>query len=68
MIACCSVFGVTFASSPFHLDRYLDEQMFRFNNRTGVKDGTRFQKALSQVGGKRLTWMELTGKEAAKPF
>ena len=30
----------------------------------GYNDGTRFQKALSQIGGKRLTWVELTGKEA----
>jgi transposase-like protein len=60
--------GTYVAVEPFHLDRYLDEQMFRFNNRIGHDDGTRFQKALSQVGGKRLTWMELTGKEAAKPF
>ena len=60
--------GTYVAVEPFHLDRYLDEQMFRFNNRIGHDDGTRFQKALSQVNGKRLTWMELTGKEAAKPF
>jgi transposase-like protein len=59
--------GTYVAVEPFHLDRYLDEQMFRFNNRIGHTDGTRFQKALGQVGGKRLTWVELTGKEAA-PF
>jgi hypothetical protein len=47
------------------MERYLDEQMFRFNNRIGMDDGARFQKALAQVGGKRLTWVELTGKEAA---
>jgi transposase-like protein len=57
--------GTYVAVEPFHLDRYLDEQMFRFNNRIGHTDGTRFQKALAQVGGKRLTWVELTGKEAA---
>jgi hypothetical protein len=55
--------GTYVAVEPFHLDRYLDEQMFRFNNRTGHNDGTRFQKALGQVAGKRLTWNELTGKE-----
>ena len=48
------------------MDRYLDEQMFRFNNRIGMNDGTRFQKALAQVSGKRLTWVELTGKESPK--
>ncbi|HSY36812.1 MAG TPA: IS1595 family transposase [Acidobacteriaceae bacterium] len=58
--------GTYVAVEPFHLDRYLDEQMFRFNNRIGHNDGTRFQKALSQIGGKRLTWVELTGKESPK--
>ena len=58
--------GTYVAVEPFHLDRYLDEQMFRFNNRLGMNDGDRFQKALSQVGGKRLTWKELTGKEALR--
>jgi transposase-like protein len=58
--------GTYVAVEPFHLDRYLDEQMFRFNNRIGHNDGTRFQKALSQVGGKRLTWRELTGKTQPK--
>ena len=48
-----------------HLDRYLDEQMFRFNNRIGHNDGSRFVKALSQVVNRRLTYAELTGKEAS---
>jgi len=58
--------GTYVAVEPFHMERYLDEQMFRFNNRIGHTDGTRFQKALAQVGGKRLTWVELTGKEYPK--
>jgi len=58
--------GTYVAVEGFHMDRYLDEQMFRFNNRIGMNDGDRFQKALSQVGGKRLTWKELTGKEAVR--
>lgn len=57
--------GTYIAVEPFHMDRYLDEQMFRFNNRIGMDDGKRFMKALSQVSGKRLTWNDLTGKEAA---
>jgi len=60
--------GTYVAVEPFHLDNYINEQVFRFNNRKGHTDGTRFQKALRQVGGKRLTWMELTGKTAAKGF
>jgi transposase-like protein len=58
--------GTYVAVEPFHMDKYLDEQMFRFNNRINMNDGQRFAKALSQVGGKRLTWNELTGKEAAR--
>jgi hypothetical protein len=56
--------GTYVAVEPMHLDRYLDEQMFRFNNRSGHNDGTRFIKALSQVVNRRLTYAELTGKEA----
>ncbi|MEO6923458.1 MAG: IS1595 family transposase [Bryocella sp.] len=57
--------GTYIAVEPVHMDKYLAEQCFRFNNRIGMNDGARFQKALAQVGGKRLTWKELTGKEAA---
>jgi hypothetical protein len=48
---------------PFHLFRYLDEQAFRYNNRKDMNDGDRFDLAIRQVVGKRLTWKELTGKE-----
>ena len=58
--------GTYIAVEPFHLDRYVDEQVWRFNNRRNMNDGDRFQKALSQIGGKRLTWAELTGKEALR--
>jgi len=51
---------------PFHLFRYLDEQVYRFNNRGNkenpLNDGDRFQLALSKVAGKRLTYAEVTGK------
>jgi hypothetical protein len=60
--------GTYIAVEPFHLDRYVDEQVFRFNNRRNMDDGARFRKALTQVNGKRLTWAELTGKEAQKAF
>ena len=43
--------------------RYLDEQMFRFNNRKNMNDSQRFNLAMSQIGGKRLTYAELTGKD-----
>jgi hypothetical protein len=58
--------GTYVAVEPFHLDRYLDEQMFRYNNRATkdnpLDDGDRFALAVSQVSGKRLTYAELTGK------
>jgi transposase-like protein len=57
--------GTYVAVEPMHMDRYLDETMFRFNNRIGHNDGTRFIKALSQSPSRRLTYAELTGKEAA---
>ncbi len=53
------------AVEPFHLDRYLDEQMFRFNNRQGWTDQQRFNRVLAQVAGKRLTYNDLTGTGSA---
>lgn len=46
---------------PYHLFRYLDEQAFRYNTRE-MTDGERFQIAMRQIVGKRLTYDELTGK------
>jgi transposase-like protein len=64
--------GTYVAVEPFHLDRYLDEQMFRFNNRgtkdNPLNDGDRFMLAVSQISGKRLTYAELTGKVAETAF
>jgi len=58
--------GTYVCVEPFHLDRYLDEQMFRFNNRATkdnpLDDSDRFLFALSQVANKRLTYTNLTGK------
>ena len=53
--------GTYVSVEPFHLFRYLDEQSFRFNNRK-VNDSSRFNRVLSQIVGKRLTFAELTGK------
>jgi transposase-like protein len=51
---------------PFHLFRYLDEQVFRYNNRAtkkrSITDADRFSMAVSKIFGKRLTFAELTGK------
>ncbi len=58
--------GTYVAVEPFHLDQYLSEQVFRFNNRATkdnpLTDADRFALAVSQVAGKRLTYAELTGK------
>jgi len=58
--------GTYVAVEPFHLDRYVDEQVFRFNNRGSkekkINDGERFELLLSQIAGKRLTYAEVTGK------
>ena len=58
--------GTYVAVEPFHLSRYIDEQIFRFNNRATkdnpLTDADRFHLALSQIAGKRLTYAEVTGK------
>ncbi|MGD1096684.1 MAG: IS1595 family transposase [Bryobacteraceae bacterium] len=53
--------GTYVSVEPFHLFRYLDEQVYRFNNRK-MNDGERFELAVRQIVGKRLTWNVLTGK------
>jgi hypothetical protein len=40
--------------------RKFNQQSFRFNERHG-KDADRFEKTLSSVAGKRLTYKELIG-------
>jgi transposase-like protein len=67
-----SLGGTYVAVEPFHLFRYVDEQAFRFNNR-GTKQHKltpcdRFNLALSQVAGKRLTFAEVTGKTGSEAF
>jgi len=61
-----SLGGTYIAVEPFHLSRYLDEQMFRYNHRATrenpMTDADRFVLAASQIAGKRLTYDELTGK------
>jgi hypothetical protein len=59
--------GTYVAVEPFHLSRYVDEQVFRYNHRKDangkkMSDGERFKAALSQIAGKRLTFAEVTGK------
>jgi transposase-like protein len=64
--------GTYISVEPFHLFRYLDEQVYRYNNRATKNnpknDADRFQLALSQIAGKRLTYKEVTGKVGAAGF
>ena len=56
--------GTYISVEPFHLDAYVAEQVFRYNNRKDSNDSLRFAKVVSQVTGKRLTYAEVTGKVA----
>ncbi len=51
--------GTYISVRPFHLDAYLDESVFRFNERDD-NDGGRFVAALKGADGKRLTYAALT--------
>jgi transposase-like protein len=55
--------GTYVSVESFHLFRYLDEQVFRYNHRK-MNDGERFDLAVRAAIGKRLTWDQLTGKTA----
>jgi transposase-like protein len=55
-----SLGGTYISLEPFHLFRYLDEQMSRFNNRRDLDDKGRFELAARNVAGKRLTYAALT--------
>jgi len=65
--------GTYVSVEPFHLFRYIDEQAFRYNNRNDadgnkLNDADRFNLAVSQIIGKRLTYAEVTGKVGGTPF
>ena len=61
-----SVKGTYIHIAPFHTDRYLDEQAFRYNYRK-LNDAGRFETALPKIFGKdkQLSYAELTGRLAA---
>jgi transposase-like protein len=52
--------GTHVSVEPFHLFCYMDEEAFRFNDRTD-KDGERFLKAIDGMAGRRLTYRQLIG-------
>jgi transposase-like protein len=53
-----SLKGTYVSVEPFHLFRYLDEQVFRFNARKG-NDLGRFVTVVARISGRRLTYAEL---------
>ncbi len=56
------VHGTYVAIDAPHLQRYVDEEVFRFNERKST-DGERFAKLLPNFVGKRLTYKQLIGKD-----
>ncbi len=52
--------GTYISVEPFHLDAYVKDQTFRFNE-CKKNDGSRFREKLGAVAGKRVTYKELTG-------
>jgi transposase-like protein len=67
-----SLHGTYIAVEPFHLERYVDEQVFRYNNRptkeNPIDDRDRFDLAMYGIVGKRLTFAEVTGKVGETSF
>jgi len=59
--------GTYVSVDPVHLQRYVEEQVFRFNERKD-NDAGRFHKALGGIVGRRLTYKELTGHAAQAAF
>lgn len=59
-----SVKGTYVAIAPFHLFRYVAEQVFRFNDRD-KDDAGRFAAVMQRVVGKRLTFRVLCGIDGA---
>lgn len=58
--------GTYISVQPFHLFRYLDEQVFRFNYRKSGNDFDRFGLVMRTVVGRRLTYKQLIGENTSK--
>jgi transposase-like protein len=57
-----SLGGTYISVEPFHLDAYVSEQVFRYNNRKDSDDATRFASCIMGIQGKRLTYEKITGR------
>jgi len=53
-----TVKGTYVAIAPFHLQRYVDEQAFRFNHRK-TDDADRFDTVMATTAGRRVTYRQL---------
>ncbi|MEZ5346144.1 MAG: IS1595 family transposase, partial [Pyrinomonadaceae bacterium] len=54
--------GTYVSVAPEHLQKYVEEQAFRYNEREG-NDKDRFLEALNSISGKRVTYLQLIGYE-----
>jgi hypothetical protein len=57
-----TVKGTYVSVDPSHLQRYVEEQVFRYNERKGT-DRERFITLIESISGKRLTYNQLIGYE-----
>lgn len=57
--------GTYVSVSPSHLQKYVEEQMFRYNEREG-NDQYRFVRMIESISGKRLTYAALIGYSAGR--
>lgn len=55
--------GTYVSVAPEHLQKYVEEQTFRFNERKG-KDLDRFVTMIESISGKRLTYSQLIGLQS----
>jgi transposase-like protein len=53
-----TIHGTYIAPRPFHLEAYVDEQVWRFNNRE-LPDGARLEAAFEGTDGRRVTYKQL---------
>ena len=56
--------GTYVSVSPAHLQKYVEEQVFRYNERKGT-DQQRFVSMIDLISGKRLTYSQLIGYETS---
>ena len=57
--------GTYVSVAPEHLQKYVEEQTFRFNERKG-NDLTRFMGVIKAISGKRLTYSQLIGLQSER--